>query len=72
MGLYHGSHAGVDFIEGCGATAGYRHNMALIPEMGLGLVVLTSSKEGNELSAAIKLWAIRRYLGLETDSVLEA
>lgn len=70
MGLFQVSHAGVAFSETYGATAGYRNNLAIIPEMEMSIVVLANSEEALELGALVKIWAIRKGLGLSMGEVM--
>ena len=56
---------GTPEISHGGGTNGQISQLALIPEHGFALVVLTNADRGSEVTRAVRRWALKVYLGLE-------
>jgi CubicO group peptidase (beta-lactamase class C family) len=48
-----------------GGTNGQISQLALVPEHGFALAVLTNADRGSELTRAVRRWALKEYLDLE-------
>jgi CubicO group peptidase (beta-lactamase class C family) len=48
-----------------GGTNGQISQLALVPEHGFALAVLTNADRGSEVTRAVRRWALKEYLGLE-------
>jgi hypothetical protein len=68
MGLSNIRVAGVDVVEHGGSLFGYKSNFMLLPEHGVGAVILTNSDEGRQVLSAFR----RRMLEILFDGKAEA
>jgi CubicO group peptidase (beta-lactamase class C family) len=48
-----------------GGTNGQISQLALVPEHGFALAILTNADRGSEVTRAVRHWALKEYLGLE-------
>ena len=68
MGLSEDHRTGVSVVEHGGSMAGYKSNILLLPDAGVGAVILTNADEGQSLIGPFK----RRLLELVYDGRPEA
>lgn len=68
MGLFKEQVAGIDVVYHGGSLFGYKSNFYLLPESGIGAVILTNSDEGQRLLRPV----LRRLMELVYDAAPEA